>query len=95
MQVLDQLEELSLRQRIPPYLTATAYVALGEQEQAFGWLEKACADRDSWLVFLNVEPGVDSLRADPRFANLLHRVGPQSENNRVMEKSWTRTNGDN
>jgi hypothetical protein len=66
----------------------------GEQRQAFGWLEKACAERDYWLVLLNVEPGVDSLRADPRFAELMYRVGLQPANNRVKERSWTRTKGD-
>jgi len=38
-------------------------------------LEKAFAERAGWLVLLNVEPRFDSLRADPRFADLVQRIG--------------------
>jgi hypothetical protein len=52
-----------------------AYSGLDEKDQAFAWLEKAYQERAERLVFLKVEPMYDSLRSDPRFVNLLPRIG--------------------
>lgn len=60
---------------VTAYPFATMYAALGERDRAFEWLERAYADRDPMLVSLNVDPAFDGLRADPRFADLLRRVG--------------------
>jgi TolB-like protein len=57
---------------------ARAYVALGEVEQAFKWLERAYQERDGYLVTLKVAPLYDPLRSDPRFDELLRRVGLQA-----------------
>jgi len=54
---------------------ATTYAGLGDYDQAFAWLEKGCAERDLGLIWLKVEPMADALRSDPRFDNLLRRVG--------------------
>lgn len=54
---------------------ATAYAELGKQEQAFEWLEKAFAAREPLLVFFKLDPHYDSLRSDPRFADLARRIG--------------------
>lgn len=49
---------------------------LGEKDQAFAWLERACASRARWLVaLLGSDPGFDGLRSDPRFSAYLLRVG--------------------
>jgi hypothetical protein len=55
---------------------ASVYVGLGDLEQAFQWLEKAC-ERREYLVLLKVGPGFDPLRSDPRFDQLLRKVGLQ------------------
>ncbi len=47
---------------------------LGEKDRAFEWLEKAYEERSDLLVYLKVEPRLDSLRGDPRFADLLRRM---------------------
>ena len=49
--------------------------AVGKTDAAFGWLERALDERDSLLVWLRVEPRLDKLRDDPRFADLVERVG--------------------
>jgi hypothetical protein len=55
---------------------AIIYTGLGENEQAFVWLEKAYKQRDGWLASrLKVDPRLDSLRSDPRLADLIRRVG--------------------
>ena len=54
---------------------ASIYARIGEKDQAFFWLERAYQERSQWLTFLKVEPVWDSLRSDPRFTDLLRRVG--------------------
>jgi eukaryotic-like serine/threonine-protein kinase len=54
---------------------ASCYARLGEKDQAFEWLEKAYAAHDDGLVRLKEELGFDNLRSDPRFRDLLRRVG--------------------
>ncbi len=54
---------------------AAIYAGLGDNDQAFACLEKAYEQHDAKLVYLKVEPLLDPLRSDPRFAGLLRRVG--------------------
>jgi hypothetical protein len=49
--------------------------SLGRPDEAFALLEQAFDERSSALVYLKVEPRFDNLRADPRFAQLLRRIG--------------------
>ena len=48
---------------------------LGERDEAFEWLNKACDERSGLLVYLKVEPMFDPVRSDPRFLELARRVG--------------------
>jgi tetratricopeptide (TPR) repeat protein len=75
--MLSKLEELSTQTDVisEPGIIAVIYTGLGEKDQAFKWLEKAYEYRSSIMICLKVEPGWDSLRSDPRFTNLLRRVG--------------------
>ena len=50
-------------------------MGLGEKDQALEQVEKAYEDRSDYLPFLNAEPAFDSLRSDPRFQDLLRRMG--------------------
>jgi TolB-like protein/Tfp pilus assembly protein PilF len=72
---LEMLKETSQQRHVSPYFFALAYAGMGEKEQVFTWLEKAYVDRSGWLVNMNVEPGLDRVRSDPRFAHLARRVG--------------------
>ena len=71
--ILKQLE--TSESYISPAYLAILYAELGDKESAFGSLEKAYAVHDLQLQYLKVEPGFDSLRGDPRFQDLLRRVG--------------------
>jgi hypothetical protein len=57
-----------------PWQVALDYVRLGDKEKGFFWLEKCYGER-AGLVFLKVEPALESLHPDPRFADLVRRVG--------------------
>jgi TolB-like protein len=64
------------RQRyIPPTYFGMIQAGLGNKDQAFNWLEKAFAERADGLTWLNVEPMLDGLRDDPRFHDLVRRIG--------------------
>ena len=73
--MLRELKERSRRGYVPPYQMAKIHLGLGEKDQALVWLEKAFEERSLFLTWLKVEPDVDRLRSDPRFQDLLRRVG--------------------
>jgi eukaryotic-like serine/threonine-protein kinase len=62
----------------PAYAIAVAYAGLGDKNQAFAWLERGFEDHSEDMIFLNVEPGWDPLRSDPRFAQILRKMGFRS-----------------
>jgi len=72
--VLRELEEKYARRESPGLYLAEVYAGLGEKDQAFAWLEKDFQARSSLLNLLNFFP-LDPLRDDPRYADLLRRVG--------------------
>jgi TolB-like protein/DNA-binding winged helix-turn-helix (wHTH) protein/Tfp pilus assembly protein PilF len=72
--VLNQLLEQSKRQYVSPFYIALIYAGLGENAKAMDWLEKAYADRSNGLVFLKVDPELDSLRSNSRFKELLVKM---------------------
>ena len=57
-----------------PWQVVLDYVRLGDKENAFQWLERCYAERQG-LQFLKIEPALDSLRSDPRYSDLVRRVG--------------------
>jgi len=73
--LLDQLKKLSVGAYVSSYSIAEVYVGLGDRDKAFEWLQKAYEERSRALVFLRVDPRLDPLRSDPRFQDLLRRVG--------------------
>jgi TolB-like protein/DNA-binding winged helix-turn-helix (wHTH) protein/tetratricopeptide (TPR) repeat protein len=73
--ILRKLEALSRQTNVPPWSLAIIYIGLGETDEAFAWLEKAYAERSSDLRALKVDPIYDPLRRDPRFQDLVRRVG--------------------
>lgn len=60
---------------VSPFGMIWAHAGLGDNDQAFAWLEKAYQERYDRMVWLNIDPLLDPLRSDPRFADLVRRVG--------------------
>jgi eukaryotic-like serine/threonine-protein kinase len=77
LKVVAELQRLSRTRYIPAYALATVYTGLDMRDEAFDQLERAVAERSSWLDYLNAEPTLDRLRSDPRFHSLLQRVDLQ------------------
>jgi TolB-like protein/DNA-binding winged helix-turn-helix (wHTH) protein/Tfp pilus assembly protein PilF len=73
--VLDDLGRPSPEGYVSPYSLALVHAGLGDRDQALAWLDKAYADRSDYMVYLGLEPMLDPLRSDPRFAALVRRVG--------------------
>ena len=90
-QVLAELRDLATRRYVAPIETAGIYAGLGDKQRALEWLEKSLEDRSRVLIFLKVEDRFDSLRDDPRFANLLRRMGLDPLNRRLGPGSSTTT----
>ena len=67
-------EEQSRRMYVDPALIAGGYALLGEKDKAFTWLEKAYAEKSHWLTYHLDDPTFDSLRSDPRYADLRSRM---------------------
>jgi len=72
---LQKLLQLDQRQPVDPATIVWAYVGTGDKDQAFAYLERAYSQHSSTIVTLKVEPRFDPLRSDPRFEDLLRRVG--------------------
>ncbi len=73
--IVDQLKERSQQTYVQPMWVAVIYLALGNKDQAFDWIQKAYDDRSAWLVYLKVDPLFDGVRQDARFTDLLRRIG--------------------
>jgi serine/threonine-protein kinase len=70
-----ELLEKALAQGADPGIAGFIYAALGEHDRAFEYLERAVDENSPVTFHLKVEPGIDSLRSDPRFGQLLERLG--------------------
>ena len=74
-QVLRQLVELSARRKGMSGVTAGVAASLGKRDEAFATVQKACEERDGSMILLNYDHAWDPLRSDPRFQQLVRRVG--------------------
>jgi serine/threonine-protein kinase len=75
MAVLKELEKKHARQESPGIYLAAVYAGLGEKDQAFAWLEKDFQVRNGVLIYITYHPDYDTLRDDPRYEDLLRRMG--------------------
>jgi TolB-like protein/Tfp pilus assembly protein PilF/class 3 adenylate cyclase len=73
--VIDRLNELSQRKYVSSYHMALIHTGLGDNDRALDLLERAYNERSDLLVYLKIDPRLNSLRSDRRFAGLLRRLG--------------------
>ena len=73
--IIDHLHELSVHQYVAPYNVAVIYAGLGNKDDTFVWLNRAYEERSYLLMYLTVDERLDSLHSDPRFDELVRRVG--------------------
>jgi TolB-like protein/DNA-binding winged helix-turn-helix (wHTH) protein/Flp pilus assembly protein TadD len=73
--VLLTLSDRAKKSYVSPFDLALIYTALGEKDKAFALLDKAVAEHSTFLVYTKWEPRLDPLRLDPRFQDLLRRIG--------------------
>jgi hypothetical protein len=67
------MQRISRHDYVSPLDPAVTYAALGQKDRAFEWLKKAVIDEDSGTYFMRVDPKLEALRSDLRFARLLQR----------------------
>ncbi len=72
---IQELARTSKGEPLQARVFAWSYAGMGDREQTLAWLEKAYAEHSGELVTLKVSPAYDFLRTDPRFQQLLERVG--------------------
>jgi len=75
LKILDQIDAMAKQRYVPALPRAMIYIGLGDKDQAIRWLENAYDERSSQITWLKVDPTWDPLRGDPRFQDLLRRMG--------------------
>ena len=94
--MLLRLDDLSRQRYVSAYDKAIIYVGLGEIDQSLEWLQRAYQERSQFMIYLDTDPRLDSLRTDERFQNLLRRMNfPQlaasgsSQSDQIAVFNWT------
>ena len=72
--VLASLQDEAKQHYVSAFDMAAVFAGMGDSDDVFHWLGKAYAERESQMAFLNVSRRFSSVRSDPRFADLLHRM---------------------
>ena len=75
LEAFAKLNQLSRRRYVAPYWMAVAWIGLGDRDKAMNSLNEAYRIRSSHLATIQRDPLLDPLRSDPRFQELLHKVG--------------------
>jgi len=70
-----QMVELSKRRYEDPAVVGFIYAKAGDKDQAFAWLEKGLKEKSDGIQYLKTNPMADSLRSDPRYADMIKRMG--------------------
>ncbi|MGA2349898.1 MAG: tetratricopeptide repeat protein [Terracidiphilus sp.] len=75
LKMISRLQERVRKDGVGRYEIAMVYIGLGRKNDAFKWLDEACKSHDVGLLYLKIDPPLDPLRSDPRFNDLVRRVG--------------------
>jgi serine/threonine protein kinase/tetratricopeptide (TPR) repeat protein len=74
-EMLKRLTMLAKQEYVASYFLAGIHLGIGENDQALEYLERAYEEKSHWLIYLHIDPGMDNLRREPRFKDLLNRIG--------------------
>jgi hypothetical protein len=74
-QILEEFEAKARREYVPAIVLAWAHMAVGDLDDTFAWLDKMYEEHNPELTFMNAQPRYDRLRGDPRFQQLLRKIG--------------------
>jgi serine/threonine protein kinase/Flp pilus assembly protein TadD len=69
------MQDMKKGESVPAFVLARIYSELGQRDEAFKWLQKSFENKETDLVYIKVSPIWDKLRDDPRFADMLRRLG--------------------
>jgi len=72
---IAELKELAKQRYVAPFDVAVVYVGLADKDHTFEWLQKALEDRSHWIIWLKNDPRFDSIRSDPRYGDVMRRMG--------------------
>jgi TolB-like protein len=75
MKLAEAFKAAAKKRYIPPTYFGMLFAGLGDKDKALMWLEKAFEERADGLTWLSVEPMLDDVRSDPRFQDLIRRIG--------------------
>lgn len=75
LEVIGTLEKVAAQRYVSPACFALVYVGLDDRTNVFLWAERAVQDRAGWMARLKVDPLLDAVRPDPRFQDLMKRIG--------------------
>ena len=75
LETIKELKLLSQDRYVSPFNVATVHMGLGQKDHALEWLEKGYEARSRSMIWLKVDARCDPLRSDPRFQDLLRRIG--------------------
>ena len=79
MRIVDDLKRRSAGELVPPFAIAAAYAGLGDATRGIEWLNRGIDQRDIFIPENIFEPLLDPLRSDPRFEQVLTRMGLQRQ----------------
>lgn len=75
LKIVQELEEKVRQKQVSPFLPAVVYAGLNDNDKAFYWLERAYQERSNWLALLKIGRRLKTLQNDPRYDDLLKRIG--------------------
>jgi serine/threonine protein kinase/tetratricopeptide (TPR) repeat protein len=75
LKMLSGLTELAKQQYVSPYFFAGIHAGLGENGRALEYLETSYNEKSHWLIYLHIDPSMDTLHDDPRFRDILGSIG--------------------
>jgi TolB-like protein/class 3 adenylate cyclase/Flp pilus assembly protein TadD len=73
--ILEEFEEKARREYVPPYVLAMVHMAVGDLDNTFAWLDKVYEERSPVLIYMNEHARYDRLRGDPRWHELMRKIG--------------------